>query len=302
MGAGTGTIETVATKFARANRRDAAVYQNIVGEAHTIGEEVAGMVFPFEAPADDEPSSVAIAGFTEVDVVPQAGQFRVLYDLGTRLGGGIEFDTSDDTTAITIDYRGRGSVLFARDANMKADKAEAETIPGLWTFSGTPTRFQEVRSDKSAGRAFWGALSDTYVQVGPDGQARAGVMGGHQRDEASVTSLGVYFAYDAFWDGATDTWIAKTPTATNKWKIQMGREIDQCVVSRSASGDPISWVDLFSVRAAGVRLHAVPLQLPDGIAEPATVTGFALIYVDSADGDLKVKFSDGIVKTIVTDV
>lgn len=43
------------------------------------------------------------------------------------------------------------------------------------------------------------------------------------------------------------------------------------------------------------------LQLVDGITAPATATGFASIYVDTADGDLKVKFGDGTVKTIATD-
>jgi len=43
------------------------------------------------------------------------------------------------------------------------------------------------------------------------------------------------------------------------------------------------------------------LGIVDGIAAPATLSGFAKIYVDSADGDLKVKFGDGIVKTIVVD-
>ena len=41
--------------------------------------------------------------------------------------------------------------------------------------------------------------------------------------------------------------------------------------------------------------------LKDGITAPATVTGMAVMYVDSADGDLKIKFSDGTVKTIVVD-
>lgn len=41
--------------------------------------------------------------------------------------------------------------------------------------------------------------------------------------------------------------------------------------------------------------------LKDGIAEPNAVSGYAILFVDSADGDLKVKFSDGVVKTIVTD-
>ena len=43
------------------------------------------------------------------------------------------------------------------------------------------------------------------------------------------------------------------------------------------------------------------LSIIDGVSAPSTVAGSALIYVDSADGDLKIKFGDGTVKTIVTD-
>lgn len=44
------------------------------------------------------------------------------------------------------------------------------------------------------------------------------------------------------------------------------------------------------------------LQLKDGgISVPGTAAGFANIYIDPADGDLKIKFGDGVVKTIVTD-
>lgn len=39
----------------------------------------------------------------------------------------------------------------------------------------------------------------------------------------------------------------------------------------------------------------------DGITAPATIANYASIYVDAADGDLKIKFGDGTVKTIVTD-
>lgn len=41
--------------------------------------------------------------------------------------------------------------------------------------------------------------------------------------------------------------------------------------------------------------------IKDGIAEPNSVSGYAILFVDFADGDLKIKFSDGVVKTIVTD-
>lgn len=43
------------------------------------------------------------------------------------------------------------------------------------------------------------------------------------------------------------------------------------------------------------------IALADGIAAPTTLAGYAQIYVDTADGDLKIKFGDGTVKTIVTD-
>lgn len=42
------------------------------------------------------------------------------------------------------------------------------------------------------------------------------------------------------------------------------------------------------------------LNIQDGIAAPAAIVGRALLYVDIADGDLKVKFGDGTVKTITT--
>lgn len=56
---------------------------------------------------------------------------------------------------------------------------------------------------------------------------------------------------------------------------------------------------------AGMYFEHAPrvphLRLVDGITAPSTVAGLAQIYVDSADGDLKVKFGDGTVKTIVVD-
>jgi hypothetical protein len=48
-------------------------------------------------------------------------------------------------------------------------------------------------------------------------------------------------------------------------------------------------------------VRASHLQITDGISAPSSESGIAKIYVDTADGDLKVKFGDGTVKTIVTD-
>lgn len=54
--------------------------------------------------------------------------------------------------------------------------------------------------------------------------------------------------------------------------------------------------------AAQARVHNDGgMALKDGITAPATHAGWATLYVDTADGDLKVKFGDGTVKTIVVD-
>jgi len=48
--------------------------------------------------------------------------------------------------------------------------------------------------------------------------------------------------------------------------------------------------------------HAMQyLDVTDGVTAPGAAAGRARIYVDTADGDLKVVFADGTVKTIVTD-
>jgi hypothetical protein len=53
--------------------------------------------------------------------------------------------------------------------------------------------------------------------------------------------------------------------------------------------------DYFDARADG------SLAIRDGITAPSAVANMAIIYVDTADGDLKVRFGDGTIKTIVTD-
>lgn len=43
------------------------------------------------------------------------------------------------------------------------------------------------------------------------------------------------------------------------------------------------------------------VELTDGVVEPVVPGGRVHLYVDQVDGDLKIKFSDGTIKTIITD-
>lgn len=49
------------------------------------------------------------------------------------------------------------------------------------------------------------------------------------------------------------------------------------------------------------KVTADTIAITDGVTAPSAVSGTAQIYVDTADGDLKVIFGDGTAKTIVTD-
>lgn len=51
---------------------------------------------------------------------------------------------------------------------------------------------------------------------------------------------------------------------------------------------------------AGIGPLNTGLSIPDGITTPGQVVGFATMYIDSADGDFKIRFGDGTIKTIVT--
>lgn len=71
--------------------------------------------------------------------------------------------------------------------------------------------------------------------------------------------------------------------------------VDYIVVNRTLNN-----ADAIQLIANVITMTGV-LAIPDAIAAPGTIPSRALIYVDSADGDLKVKFADGVTKTLATD-
>jgi hypothetical protein len=74
---------------------------------------------------------------------------------------------------------------------------------------------------------------------------------------------------------------------------------DDTGVVRSAENE-VSVVTAGVQRAVFTSTGVIAIQ--DGITAPGSnITGMAQLYIDSADGDLKIRFADGTVKTIVTD-
>lgn len=56
-----------------------------------------------------------------------------------------------------------------------------------------------------------------------------------------------------------------------------------------------------SIQASTYLACLGQLYIKDAMTAPGAVAGYAVIYVDSADGDLKVKFADGVTKTLAAD-
>lgn len=101
------------------------------------------------------------------------------------------------------------------------------------------------------------------------------------------------------------------PSASNTYDLGSSIQWKNLYIDGTAYLDTISvgvviiseggTVDIGSTSQNFRDAHLSNVALVDGITAPGTVSGRAQIYVDTADGDLKVKFGDGTVKTIATD-
>lgn len=96
---------------------------------------------------------------------------------------------------------------------------------------------------------------------------------------------------------------AKTSAMT--FQVYRGNTFESALAISPASAAIFPGVDaIYSSGLAAFRwlnVYTNVLELKDGITAPSTVAGSAFIYVDTADGDLKVKFGDGFVRVIGAD-
>lgn len=89
-------------------------------------------------------------------------------------------------------------------------------------------------------------------------------------------------------------------TGLGSWRGVIGNTATQFINDDIVNGTDNS-NSLGSTTNRWLAAYAGSIKITDGITAPGTIAGFASIYVDTADGDLKIKFGDGTVKTIVTD-
>jgi hypothetical protein len=72
---------------------------------------------------------------------------------------------------------------------------------------------------------------------------------------------------------------------------------------RDRNREPLEVTETVTQVSAAIRNsgYGTYLEITDGVTAPGAGTGVARIYVDTADGDLKVAFADGFVRIIGAD-
>lgn len=171
---------------------------------------------------------------------------------------------------------------------------------------------------------FYGTGQDTMVYIG-DEVAGAKISANHFKDltteEKLEVKVGAVNSFYTFEDDLADNALSKV--FTNK-VIENVLTANTTLFRNRADGNSNDFFNLLSsgemnwgsgsgatdievkrVVAGSLRnsgsYEMQTMMIEDGITEPSTRAGYARMFVDSADGDLKIKFSDGTVKLISTD-
>lgn len=145
---------------------------------------------------------------------------------------------------------------------------------------------------------YLGAVSQDAAFFRNASNINAGTIGNSYVNWASPSAIGTGTPQDGTFKSViisgSGTYGAGSIYADTNWGM----------IFRAKNASP-SQAEFLWTNSAGTDLARITgggaLGITDGITAPGTVASVAHIYVDSADGDLKVKFGDGTVKTLATD-
>lgn len=184
---------------------------------------------------------------------------------------------SDSTTPLA----GAAGFLIAASGNQLMN-CSVQSCPGDALSISSFYNYAHVTVDQTQGYAvrFTGAAARNYVHVHIlRGAGAAYNLTGIARFDGTSTNNTVLVSGDYQDTGFAN--LSSGAAAANNQVIVVGENN----VWRSAR--PVRTDQYFTVA--------------DGVTAPSTTSGYGHIYIDAADGDLKIKFGDGTVKTIVVD-
>jgi hypothetical protein len=261
------------------------------------------------------------------------GRFTVQYARGTKASP-TALQSGDVAGSFSAKWcANAGSLLTSSPCDMQIEVTENQTSTanGSWiNFSTTAktTTTKRARGGITDNGTFWSHDTGTYdAKLDRQTLPLAGARFVASASTGQCNFVGVNYggstagvALRGFYTGGTPATPSATTANANLVNLAgHGHDGTNLITSPSAYV-AVTSLETYSGTARGAELnfattanttttltthfkipHDGGMAIVDGITAPATLSGWAKIYVDSADGDLKIKYGDGTVKTIVVD-
>ena len=239
--------------------------------------------------------SVTLTGAGSGTALVAADYLTIIGDL--PLARTTDFTTAGDLLASALNYQLDASVVMTQQISERVDRALRQTpddvdgdmtIPAKTARLGKILRFNATTGNPEAVSATDVIASGTFnvYNFTGDGTTVAFVLGiaPISENNTQVYIDGVYQQKNTYTVSSTTLTFSTAPPNLSTIEVMV-----------------VTALPVGATTASQVSGSFNQLSVIDGVSAPSTVAGSALIYVDSADGDLKIKFGDGTVKTIATD-
>jgi len=239
--------------------------------------------------------------------------FKIIEVLGNQINHTVASGLSlIDINPIPSDGTSDSSVRLFRLTNTSGDRYFM-----IKKGDGTDTTTFSINADNGKIAVFGGFGSGVDVNFAGgttykvDSSGNATFLALHVNDMLDVDGAGKQFRFLGTAGGGGEGIVYKDSGGTNRYALNFPGSNVVAISNRAANGVVQIRANTSTAGGGGEVTVAqfeddmvkseVALALKDGIAAPSATAGYAKIYVDSADGDLKIIFGDGTVKTIVTD-
>ena len=239
--------------------------------------------------------SVTLTGAGSGTALVAADYLTIIGDL--PLARTTDFTTAGDLFASALNDQLDASVVMTQQISERVDRALRQTpddvdgdmtIPAKTARLGKILRFNATTGNPEAVSATDVIASGTFnvYNFTGDGTTVAFVLGiaPISENNTQVYIDGVYQQKNTYTVSSTTLTFSTAPPNLSTIEVMV-----------------VTALPVGATTASQVSGSFNQLSVIDGVSAPSTVAGSALIYVDSADGDLKIKFGDGTVKTIATD-
>jgi hypothetical protein len=208
------------------------------------------------------------------------------------------FKSGNEVTALTLDSSQQA--LFAGNVSLATGRSilfGGGTISNIYS---TTDGIIVIANNANTGfnRLCFGGTTASFPALKRNGTALEVRLADDSSHAAMFVSTLGFGALGTFTGAADGVFLMRDNAATSFGRLQFGGTTSSFpALKRDGTAITVKLAD----DSAYASFAANSLAAVDGITAPGGSVGFARIYVDSADGDLKVVFGDGVVKTLATD-